>query len=135
MSILIDKSTKVVVQGITGRDGAFHAKSMIEYGTNVVAGVTPGKGGEAVHGVPVFNTVAEAVRETGANTSVIYVPAAFAADAIYEAADGGIKLVVCITEGVPTLDMIEVVPFLAARGVRLIGPNCPGLISPGRAKV
>ena len=135
MSILIDKSTKVVIQGITGRDGAFHAKSMIEYGTNVVAGVTPGKGGEAVHGVPVFNTVAEAVKKTGTNTSVIYVPAAFAADAIYEAADGGVKLVVCITEGVPTLDMIEVVPFIASRGVRLIGPNCPGLISPGKSKV
>jgi succinyl-CoA synthetase alpha subunit len=135
MSIFIDKSTKVVVQGITGRDGAFHTRSMIEYGTAVVAGVTPGKGGGKVHGVPVFNTVADAARATGANTSVIYVPAAFASDAVLEAADAGMKLIVCITEGVPTLDMVEVVPFVQARGARLIGPNCPGLISPGQSKV
>jgi succinyl-CoA synthetase alpha subunit len=135
MSILIDRSTRVLVQGITGRDGAFHTKSMLEYGTAVVAGVTPGKGGSEVHGVPVFNTVQEAVKATGANTSVIYVPAAFAADAVCEAADAGVKLIVCITEGVPTLDMVEVVPFVASKGARLIGPNCPGLISPGKSKV
>ena len=135
MSILIDKSTKVVVQGITGRDGAFHTKGMLEYGTNVVAGVTPGKAGTESHGVPVFHTVADAVKATGADTSVIYVPAAFAADAVYEAAAAGVKLIVCITEGVPTLDMVDVVTFVEARGARLIGPNCPGLISPGRSKV
>lgn len=136
MSIFIDKNTKLVVQGITGRDGSFHTKQAIEYGTNVVAGVTPGKGGQTFeNSVPIFNTVADAVAEAGANTSVIFVPARFAADAIYEAADAGISLIVCISEGVPVLDMTGVVPFVKARGARLIGPNCPGAISPGRSKV
>lgn len=136
MSIFIDNGTRLLVQGITGRDGSFHTKQMMEYGTDVVAGVTPGKGGQQFEGtVPVFNTVAEAVRETGANTSVIYVPPAGAADAMMEAADAGIQLVVCITEGVPVLDMTVVYPFIRERGVRLIGPNCPGLISPGKSKV
>ncbi len=135
MSILIGKQTRLLVQGITGREGAFHTQQMIEYGTNVVAGVTPGKGGEWVHGVPVFDTVKEAINATEANTSIIYVPARFAADAIMESADGGVKLVVCITEGVPVLDMIRVQRFLKGRDARLIGPNCPGLITPGEAKV
>ena len=136
MSIFIDKQTKLVVQGITGRDGSFHSKQMIEYGTDVVAGVTPGKGGQEFGGqVPIFNTVSDAVTETGGNTSVIYVPARFAADAIYEAADAGIKLIICITEGIPVLDMMRVAPYVRERGARLIGPNCPGLISPGRSKV
>lgn len=136
MSILIDNGTRLVVQGITGRDGSFHTKQMLAYGTKVVAGVTPGKGGQKFENtVPIFNTVAEAVRATGANTSVIYVPAKFAVDAVFEAADAGVKLVVCISEGVPVLDMTRVMPFLKEKGVRLIGPNCPGLISPGQAKV
>ena len=136
MSIFIDKSTKLVIQGITGRDGSFHAKQMIEYGTQVVAGVTPGKGGQTFEGtVPIFNTVMDAVQATGANTSVIYVPPPFAADAIMEAAAAGVSLVVCITEGVPVLDMTKVYPFVKERGVRLIGPNCPGLITPGESKV
>lgn len=136
MSVFIDKSTKLVIQGITGRDGSFHAKQMMEYGTQVVAGVTPGKGGQKFEGtVPIFNTVADAVKATGANTSVIYVPPPFAADAIMEAAASGVSLVVCITEGVPVLDMTKVYPFVKERGVRLIGPNCPGLITPGEAKV
>ncbi len=136
MSIFVDHETKLVVQGITGRDGSFHARQMLEYGTQVVAGVTPGKGGQRFdERVPIFNTVADAVVETGANTSVIYVPARFATDALYEAADAGIRLIVCITEGIPVLDMTRVLPFLRERGARLIGPNCPGLISPGRAKV
>ena len=136
MSIFIDKGTRLVVQGITGRDGSFHSKQMLEYGTNVVAGVTPGKGGQSFEGkVPVFNTVADAVSKTGANTAVIYVPPAGAAGAIYEAADAGVKLVVCITEGVPVMDMTRVMPYVRERGVRLIGPNCPGLISPGASKV
>jgi succinyl-CoA synthetase alpha subunit len=137
MSILIDENTRVVVQGITGRDGGFHTQQMIEYGTKVVAGTTPGKGGQTAQGVPVFNTVREAVKETGANASVIFVPAKLnAADAILEAADAGIALVVCITEGVPTEDMIKVNAILKARGkTRLIGPNCPGLISPGKCKI
>jgi succinyl-CoA synthetase alpha subunit len=136
VSIWIGKDTRLVVQGITGREGSFHAKQMMDYGTNLVAGVTPGKGGQQFEGkVPVFNTVAESVAETGANVSVIYVPPAMAAGAIQEAADAGIKLVVCITEGVPVLDMTVVMPYLAERGVRLIGPNCPGLITPGEAKV
>src|SRR5689334_6528512 len=136
MSIFIDKNTKLLIQGITGRDGSFHAKQMMEYGTNVVAGVTPGKGGQKFEGtVPIFNTVADAVKATGANTSVIYVPPNYAADAIMEAAASGVSLVVCITEGVPVLDMTKVYPFVKERGVRLIGPNCPGLISPGQAKV
>ena len=136
MSIFIDRDTKLVVQGITGRDGSFHSSQMIEYGTRVVAGVTPGKGGQQFDGsVPIFDTMAEAVAQTEANTSVIYVPARFAADAIYEAADAGVELVVCITEGVPVLDMTKVIPFLREKGTRLIGPNCPGAISPGRSKV
>jgi len=136
MSVFVNRDTRLVVQGITGRDGSFHTKQMIAYGTRVVAGVTPGKGGQTFEGtVPVFNTVAEAVAKAGANTSVIYVPPMGAAGAIIEAADAGIKLVVCITEGVPVMDMLKVMPFLEARGVRLVGPNCPGLISPGQAKV
>ncbi len=136
MSIFIDQQTRLVVQGITGRDGSFHARQMIAYGTTVVAGVTPGKGGQRFDDtVPVFDTVAEAVRETQANTAVIYVPAAVAASAMFEAADAGIPLIVCITEGIPVLDMTRVLPFVHERGARLIGPNCPGLISPGRSKV
>jgi succinyl-CoA synthetase alpha subunit len=136
MSIFIDQHTRLVVQGITGRDGSFHTRQMIGYGTKVVAGVTPGKGGQLFDGVvPVFDTVADAVRETQANTSVIYVPAAVAASAIFEAADAGILLVVCVTEGIPVLDMTRVLPYLHERGARLLGPNCPGLISPGRSKV
>jgi len=136
VSIFIDKNTKLVIQGITGRDGSFHAKQMMEYGTQVVAGVTPGKGGQKFEGtVPIFNTVADAVKATGANTSVIYVPPPFAADAIMEAAAAGVALVVCITEGVPVLDMTKVYPFVKERGVRLLGPNCPGLITPGESKV
>ena len=136
MSTFIDKSTRLLVQGITGRDGSFHTNQMIEYGTEVVAGVTPGKGGQKFEGtVPIFNTVAEAVRKTGANTTVIYVPPSFAADAMMEAADAGISFIVCITEGVPVLDMTRVYPFVKDRGSRLLGPNCPGLISPGQSKV
>jgi len=136
VSIFIDHATRLVVQGITGRDGSFHAKQMIAYGTAVVAGVTPGKGGQQFEGaVPVFNTVAEAVHETRANTAVIYVPAAVASSAIFEAADAGIGLIICITEGIPVLDMTRVLPFLHERGARLIGPNCPGLISPGKSNV
>jgi succinyl-CoA synthetase alpha subunit len=136
VSIFIDRSTKVVVQGITGRDGSFHAKQMIEYGTQVVAGVTPGKGGQRFEGsVPIFNTVEEAVQATGADTSVIYVPPAFAADAMFEAADAGVGFIVCITEGVPVLDMTRVHPYVAEKGARLLGPNCPGLTSPGQSKV
>jgi succinyl-CoA synthetase alpha subunit len=136
MSIFIGEDTTLVVQGITGRDGSFHARQMIEYGTKVVGGVTPGKGGQRFDGkVPIFNTVFDAVRETGANTSVVYVPPMFAADAIMEAADAGVGLVVAITEGVPVLDMTRVYPFVRERGARLLGPNCPGLISPGKSKV
>jgi succinyl-CoA synthetase alpha subunit len=136
VSIFIDKSTTVIVQGITGRDGGFHMKQMIEYGTKIVGGVTPGKGGQKFDDkVPVFNTVHEAVKETGANTSVIYVPPMYAADAIMEAADAGIKLIVAITEGVPVLDMTRVYPFVKEKGARLLGPNCPGLITPGESKV
>ena len=136
MSIWINKDTRLVVQGITGREGSFHARQMVEYGTNVVAGVTPGKGGQTFESkVPVFNTVAEAVKATGANCSVIYVPPAMAAGAMMEAADAGIPVVVCITEGVPVLDMTTVMPYLAERNIRLIGPNCPGMITPGEAKV
>ena len=125
-----------MVQGITGRDGSFHARQMMEYGTQVVAGVTPGKGGQRFDDtVPIFNTVAEAVQETGANTSVIYVPPMFAADAMMEAADAGVQLIVCITEGVPVLDMTVVYPFVKEKGARLVGPNCPGLITPGQSKV
>ena len=135
MAILVSKATRLVVQGITGRDGSFHAKLMKEYGTNVVAGVTPGKGGLTVEGIPVFNTMKEAVEETGANTSVIFVPAPFAADAIMEAADSGIKLIVAITEGIPVHDMVKAKKYVTEKGVRLIGPNCPGLITPDEAKV
>lgn len=136
MSVFIDNGTRLIIQGITGRDGSFHARQMIEYGTQVVAGVTPGKGGQRFDDtVPIFNTMAEAVRETGANTSVIYVPPPFAADAMLEAADAGVKLIVCITEGVPVLDMTLVYPFVKEKGARLIGPNCPGLITPGQSKV
>jgi succinyl-CoA synthetase alpha subunit len=135
MSVLVGSETRLVVQGITGRDGSFHTRQMIAYGTRVVAGVTPGKGGQSLDGVPIFDTVARAVTETRANTSVIYVPAPFAASAIYEAADAGVSLIVCITEGIPVLDMTRVLPYVAERGARLVGPNCPGLISPGRAKV
>ena len=136
MSIFIDNDTKLIVQGITGRDGSFHAKQMIEYGTKVVAGVTPGKGGQTFEGtVPIFDTVYDAVQATGANTSVIYVPPMFAADAMMEAAAAGVKLIVCITEGVPVLDMTKVYPFVKEHGARLIGPNCPGLITPGQSKV
>ena len=136
MSIFIDRNTQLVVQGITGRDGSFHAKQMLEYGTCVVAGVTPGKGGQTFENkVPVFDTVADAVAATGANTSVIYVPPPFAADAMMEAADSGISLIVCITEGVPVLDMTRVYPYVQDRKARLIGPNCPGLITPGMSKV
>jgi len=135
MSILVDKNTRLVVQGLTGKEGTFHTKQMVEYGTNVVGGVTPGKGGTTHEGIPVFNTVAAAVREAGANASVIYVPPPFAADAIMEAADAGIPVVVCITEGIPALDMVKVKEYLRDRGTRLIGPNCPGIISPGKCKI
>jgi succinyl-CoA synthetase alpha subunit len=137
MSVLVDKNTRLVVQGITGREGEFHTRAMLAYGTNVVAGVTPGRGGQKVidNQVPVFNTVKDAVEATGANVSVIYVPAAFAPDAIREAADAGVALVVCITEGIPANDMVATYEFVQGRGARLIGPNCPGLLTPGEAKV
>ena len=136
MSIFIDKGTRLLIQGITGRDGSFHAKQMMEYGTQVVGGVTPGKGGQKFEGkVPIFNTVSEAVRATEADATVIYVPPPFAADAMMEAADAGIQLIVCITEGVPVLDMTRVYPFVTEKGSRLLGPNCPGLISPGKSKI
>jgi succinyl-CoA synthetase alpha subunit len=135
MGILIDENTRVLVQGITGRDGSFHAASMLEYGTRVVGGVTPGKGGQEVHGVPVFDSMAEAVKATDADCSVIFVPARFASAALREAADGGIDLIVCITEGVPVLEMLANYHYIRAKGARLIGPNCPGLISPGKSKV
>ena len=136
MSIFVDRGTRLVVQGITGREGSFHTRQMLEYGTAVVAGVTPGKGGQRFDDkVPVLNTVAEAVAKTGANTSVIYVPPATAAGAILEAADAGIPLIVCITEGVPVMDMARTMPFVRSRNARLIGPNCPGLITPGASKV
>ena len=135
MSIFVDKDTRLVVQGITGREGEFHTRQMLEYGTKVVAGVTPGKGGGWIAGIPVFDTVREAVHATGANTSIIYVPARFAADAMLEAADSGAELIVCITEGIPVLDMIRVRTYLDYKDARLIGPNCPGVITPGEAKV
>ena len=135
MSILVDKNTRVVVQGITGKEGGFHASQMVAYGTKVVAGVTPGKGGTEHGGVPVFDTMADAVAETGANASVIYVPPPFAADAIMEAADAGVLLTVCITEGIPALDMVRAFDYLKTRPTRLIGPNCPGIISPGKCKI
>jgi succinyl-CoA synthetase alpha subunit len=135
MSIYIDKDTKVLVQGITGSVGTFHAKQMLEYGTKIVGGVTPGKAGSRVEGVPVFNTVTEAVKATGANASVIYVPPAFAADAICEAFDAGLDIVVCITEGIPILDMVKVKRFMEGKKTRLVGPNCPGVITPGECKI
>jgi succinyl-CoA synthetase alpha subunit len=135
MSIFIDRNTRVVVQGITGRDGAFHTQQMIDYGTKVVAGVTPAKGGTQMHGVPVFDTVQAAVRATGADASVIYVPPLAAADAVCEAVDAGIPFVVCITEGIPVRDMLHTLPFVAEKKARLVGPNCPGLIVPGQAKM
>ncbi len=135
MAILVDKDTRLLVQGITGRDGSFHTRQMLDYGTNVVGGVTPGKGGQTEHGVPVFNTVSEAVAATAANTSIIYAPARFAPDAILEAAEAGIALVVCISEHIPPLDMVKVRARIAGTGTRLLGPNCPGLITPGQAKV
>src|SRR2546423_3926748 len=130
LSVLVDKNTRLVVQGITGKEGTFHTKQMVEYGTNVVGGVTPGKGGTTHEGTPVFNTVADAVREAGANASVIYVPPAFAADAIMEAADAELPLVVCITEGIPALDMVKAKEYLSTRQTRLVGPNCPAVIPP-----
>jgi succinyl-CoA synthetase alpha subunit len=136
VSIFVDQNTRLVVQGITGREGAFHSRQMLEYGTAVVAGVTPGKGGQKFESrVPIFNTVADAVRSTGANCSVIYVPPMAAAGAIFEAADAGVPLIVCITEGIPVMHMSRVMPFVRSRGSRLIGPNCPGLITPGASKV
>ena len=136
MSTFINKTTRLLVQGITGRDGGFHTKQMIEYGTQVVGGVTPGKGGQKFDDkVPIFNTVADAVKATGANATVIYVPPPFAADAMMEAADAGVSFIVCITEGVPVLDMTRVYPYVKERGSRLLGPNCPGLISPGQSEV
>ena len=135
MSVLVDKNTRLLVQGFTGKEGTFHAVQAMNYGTNVVAGVTPGKGGMKHEGVDVFNTVSEARAKTGANASVIFVPPPFAADAIMEAADAGIELAVCITEGVPTFDMIRAMTFLKGRNTRLIGPNCPGIISPGKCKI
>jgi succinyl-CoA synthetase alpha subunit len=135
VSILVDKNTRVLTQGITGSTGQFHTKACKEYGTQMVAGVTPGKGGSDFEGIPIFNTVEQAVRATGANASVIYVPPPFAADAIMEAADAGIPLVVCITEGIPVLDMVRVKRYLEGRGTRLIGPNCPGIITPGQCKI
>jgi succinyl-CoA synthetase alpha subunit len=135
LSVLIDQETRLLVQGLTGREGTFHAKQAAEFGTVVVGGVTPGKGGMNHEGWPVFNTVTEAVRESGANASVVFVPPSVAADAIMEAADAGIELVVCITEGIPTIDMLEVMRFLEGRPTRLVGPNCPGIISPGKAKI
>lgn len=133
MSILVNKNTRLVVQGITGRDGSFHTSKMKAYGTNIVAGVSPGKGGQTVEGIPVFNTVADAVAQTQANTSIIFVPAPLAYDAIIEAADGGVELVICITEGIPTLDMVRATNYLRNKGVMLIGPNCPGVITPDEA--
>jgi succinyl-CoA synthetase alpha subunit len=138
LSVLVDKNTRLLVQGLTGKEGTFHALQMKEYGTNVVAGVTPGKGGTTHEGIPVFNTVEDAVKNTGANVSVVYVPPAFAADAIMEAADAGVALIVCISEGIPTIDMVKAFNYITDQrhhSVRLVGPNCPGVISPGKCKV
>jgi len=135
MSILINNNTRLLVQGITGRDGSFHTRQMLDYGTNVVAGVTPGKGGMEVEGVPVFNSLSEAVKKTEANTSVIFVPARFSSSAIYEAADAGIKLIVCISEGLPTIELVKITAYLKDKDCRLVGPNSPGLVSAGEAKV
>ena len=135
MSILVNKNTRLIVQGITGRDGGFHTSKMKAYGTNIVGGVSPGKGGQTVEGIPVFSTVEDAVKATQANTSIIFVPASVAADSILEAAEAGIELVIAITEGIPTLDMVKVMPYLKKRGTKLIGPNCPGLITPDEALI
>ena len=135
MSILVDGNTRVVVQGITGNEGMFHTRQMVEYGTKVVAGMTPGKGGQKIDGIPVFNTVSEAVKNTGANASAIFVPPAFAGDAILEASDAGVSIIVCLTEGIPTIDMVMVKEYLRGRESRLIGPNTPGIISPGQCKI
>ena len=135
MSVLVNKNSKIIVQGFTGSEGTFHAGQMIDYGTNVVGGVTPGKGGQEHLGKPVFNTVVDAVQKVGADTSIIFVPPAFAADAIMEAADAGIKVIICITEGIPTADMVKVKAYIANKNTRLVGPNCPGVITPGEAKV
>jgi succinyl-CoA synthetase alpha subunit len=135
MAVLVNRDTRVVVQGITGSQGALHARACKEYGTKIVAGVTPGKGGQSFEGTPVYNLVEEAVKQAGADTSLIFVPPPFAADAIMEAADAGIKLIICITEGVPVLDMVKAVPYVKAKGARLIGPNCPGIITPGQCKI
>ena len=135
MSILIDEKTRVVIQGITGNEGMFHTRQMVEYGTKIAAGVTPGKGGQKVDGIPVFNTVSQAVKETGANASAIFVPPAFAADAILEAADANVSTIVCLTEGIPTLEMVTVKKVLKEKGLKLIGPNTPGVISPGKCKI
>jgi succinyl-CoA synthetase alpha subunit len=135
MSILVNDNTRVLVQGITGRDGSFHTRQMLNYGTKVVAGVTPGKGGTEVEGVPVFNTLAEAVKKTDANTSILFVPAKFATSAVYEAIDAGIKLIVCVSEGIPTIELVKITAYLKNKDCRLIGPNSPGLVSPGEAKV
>lgn len=135
MSILVDKNTRVICQGITGSAGAFHTRQMVEYGTKMVAGVTPGKGGQDFDGIPILDTVEQAVKETGANASVIYVPAPFAADAVIEAVDAGLDLIVCITEGIPTLDMVKVKRYMEGKPNRLIGPNCPGIITPGECKI
>ena len=135
MSIIVDEKTKVVVQGITGNEGLFHTRQMVQYGTKIVGGVTPGKGGQAVDGIPVFHTVASAVKETGANASIIFVPPAFSADAVMEATEAGLKTIVCMTEGIPTLDMIQVKHYLKGKNVNLVGPNTPGIISPGKCKM
>ena len=134
MSVLVNKDSRIIVQGFTGKEGTFHAEQMIEYGTNVVGGVTPGKGGQKHLGLPVFNTVADAVSQAGADTSVIFVPPAFAADAIMEAAEAGIKVIICITEGIPVQDMVKVKAYLERKDTKLVGPNCPGVITPGEAK-
>jgi succinyl-CoA synthetase alpha subunit len=135
MSVLVNKNSKIIVQGFTGSEGTFHAGQMIDYGTNVVGGVTPGKGGQEHIGKPVFNTVAEAVEKVAADTSIIFVPPAFAADAIMESADAGIKVIICITEGIPTADMVKVKAYIEGKDCRLVGPNCPGVITPDEAKV
>ena len=135
MSILVNKETRLLVQGITGREGSFHTSQCVAYGTNVVAGVTPGKGGQVHNDIPVYNTVKDAVKETGADASMIFVPPPFAADAIMEAVDGGVKLIICITEGIPVLDMMRVKKYMAGKASRLIGPNCPGIITPGECKI
>jgi succinyl-CoA synthetase alpha subunit len=135
VSIIVNQNTRVIVQGITGNEGLFHTQQMVEYGTKIVGGVTPGKGGQAVDGIPVFNTVAQAVRETGANASVIFVPPAFSADAVMEATHAGLKTIVCMTEGIPTLDMVQVKQYLKGKNINLIGPNTPGIISPGKCKI